>query len=183
MTVIFFIHIVDFHKDTWLQSPSPLSSATIYSFHYISCENVVVILLMTLLNIDCISQQEGNSNIDCIPRAGKPRSAHPQNISQNALQLDYISRCKPSVPSAFSASVSRLITGKEMAWHSETPNPPPPSHEHFCSKNVLIVHLPRHPTPPYRHEHFCSKNVLIAHLPRHPTPPTGMSTFVARMCS
>ena len=49
-----------------------------------------------------MSKQEGNSNIDCIPCAGKPRSAHPRGgggglISQNALQFDYISMCKPAV--------------------------------------------------------------------------------------
>ena len=32
-------------------------------------------------------QQEGNSNIDCIPRAGKPKSAHTGGggLSQNVL--------------------------------------------------------------------------------------------------
>ena len=60
-----------------------------------------------------------------------------------------------------------------MAWHSETPKPLPPpppiGHEHFCSKNVLIVHFPGLP-PPHGHEHFCSKNVLIVHFPGHPPP-------------
>ena len=59
---------------------------------------ILQILFLILKNIcDKIIKQEGNSNIDCIPRAGKPRSANPQNISQNALQLDYTSGCKPSV--------------------------------------------------------------------------------------